>query len=311
MTKKILVTGASGFVGQHLIPWLEQHGHDAIGASRHPGPNTRLLSITGANTDWRIALDNIDVVVHLAGIAHRRHVTATDHQHISVGGCESLIAALRHAPKLKKIIFVSTAKIWGETSGSLADGPWRDSSPPNPPDAYAAAKRQAETVLQQQNQVPVIVLRPPLIYGTGVKGNFGQLLRLCQRGLPLGLPLPLGSIDNRRNFLDVLTLCSAIETIIQNPITDHRCYGLADQAAFSTPGLISHLTAAMAGRLSIVPCPTQLLWLGAKITGKTGLAERLIGNFWLEPTGFRHDFNWQPPRDPFTALTDTAHLFRE
>ena len=308
---KILITGANGFVGQHLAPWLQQRGHDLRLASRTPAHGQFLFHITGPDTDWQAALADSEVVVHLAGIAHRQGVAAQDHQHVTVGSCQSLVAALKHAPNIKKIIFVSTAKIWGETSGSIANGPWTAASPPCPPDAYAAAKWQAEQILQQQDHAPVTILRPPLIYGPGVKANFARLLKICLTGLPGGLPLPLGSVDNRRSLLDVQALASAVEVIITTPPPDHRCYGLADDAPWATPALIRHLRDAMGGRLRLMPCPPTLLSTIAHGLGRGGAADRLLGNFWLDAQAFRDDFAWQPPRPATTALTSTATIFAD
>lgn len=308
----ILITGADGFVGRHLVPVLRERGHHAIPTSQHTRADSRILLLNGLATDWTSALMDVEILVHLAGIAHRHGIDANTHHDITVNSCRALINALPECPKLKKIIFLSTAKVWGDTSG-LLDQAFTDQSPAAPAahDGYAQAKYAAEQILMTQDRVPVIIFRPPLIYGAGVKANFAKLLNICAHGLPGGLPLPLESVHNRRSFLDVEALCDAITHVAAHPISTHKIYGLADQKDWSTSELLRFLTQEIGGRLWLMPCPLILLSGLAKSVGKSQLADQLLGNFRLDCRQFQTDFNWAPPQDAPTAMKKLAHLFRE
>lgn len=307
----ILITGADGFVGRHLVPFLSGKGHQLILTSQHTRPDRRMLLLNGAATDWGSVLDDVNIIIHLAGIAHRQGIDDNVHLDVTAESCRALVTALPQTRKLKKIIFLSTAKIWGETSGASSKGPITDQTPVTPPDGYARAKLAAEQILMAQEQVPVIALRPPLIYGAGVKANFARLMDLCAHGLPGGIPLPLASVNNRRNLLDIDALCHAISTIIDQPAPNHKSYGIADHDAWSTPALLCHLTSAMDGRLRLMSCPPVILSIVARLMGKQGLVDRLMGNFWMQCHDFSADYQWAPPRDSATAFRHLGHLFRE
>jgi nucleoside-diphosphate-sugar epimerase len=248
---KVYVTGAGGFIGRHLVPALEHAGHEV-----------------------QPALAGADVVVHLAGIAHRK-ASAVELQEVNVRLPERLA---RQAPRF---VFMSSVKVHGEQSSR----PFTEAAPLDPRDAYAESKARAEDALRAIAGLKLAVLRPPLVYGPRVKANFLSLMRAVARGWPL----PLASIENRRSLIYVGNLVDAINRCL----TLEGTYLVSDGAPVSTPALCREIAEALGTRARLVPFPSALL------------PEKLAASLEVDDAAFRRA-GWRAPFSRKQGLRATA-----
>jgi len=316
---KVLISGASGFVGRALTPVLITAGHTVVATSRHsgadlPGVVMKKVAGLGPDTDWRAALEGIEAVVHLAARVHIMNDTATDplleNRRINTQGTIKLAEDAALAG-VKRFVFLSTVKVMGEaTTGA----PFCQSDTPSPQDAYAIAKLEAEQALADistRTGMQVVIIRPPLVYGPGVGGNFATLLKVCARGWPL----PLGAVNNRRSLIYVGNLAHAIAECVENPAATGKTYLVRDGEDISTAELITRISAALdhAGlpgrRPQLWPLPPVLLRLAAGLVGKSGAASRLLGDLGVDDGAIRKDLDWTPPFSMVQGLNETANFF--
>jgi len=288
----ILVTGASGFVGRALIPVLEREGPVAT-APRDLPPSFR----------------GITTVVHLAARVHVMRETASDpldaFRRVNLDLTRSL-AETAAASGVKRFIYISTAKVNGEQSGSTC---FRDTDNPQPQDPYARSKWEAEQELARitaSSSMEVVILRPPLIYGPEVKGNFLTLLKLCR----LAPPLPLAAIENRRSLLYLGNLTDAIAAVARAPLRGGcHTHLLADGEALSTPELLRGVSQALGRPCRLFPVPPALLRGAAALLGKKPVIDRLLDSLAIEDSPFRESFSWSPPHSVEAGLAATAAWF--
>ena len=265
----------------------------------HPG--------TARDVDWDALLAGAHAVIHGAGIAHvpLGEDRAARHQlwQVNVRGTRQLARAAARAG-VRRFIFLSSIKAAGEWS--LPGQPLRASDPPRPEDCYGVAKLAGERLLlRQARQHPegmsITIIRPPLVYGPGVKANFAALLKLAASGLPL----PLGSLDNERSFLSVRNLGSAIQAVLAAPDGQGSgVFHLADGAPLSTPALIRAIAAAAGKPARLLPVPPALLGGLARLAGKDGIWQRLAGSLAVDSQPFCQQFGWQPPLTMREALAE-------
>lgn len=301
----LLLTGASGFVGQTVCRHLLAAGWPVIGQSLlHAVPP----GVTAWRCDVRSELDRLEdlpplgAIIHLAGLAHVP-VRRVDRQTVwasNVAPVERLAqwAARRRIP----LIYLSSAKVLGES------GRWDDRARPAPADLYAESKLAAETVLRQVLGPQATVLRPPLMHGPQVKGNFLALLRWAAAGWPL----PLAALDNRRSVLHVDNLAAAIVACLRQPAAcADQTWLISDGEALGMATLFRRLAAGLGrpARLFGVPAPVLRQLAGA--CGRAALAERLTGPFEIDDSGMRAKLIWQPPLSAAAALTATARWYRQ
>lgn len=257
---KVHVTGQGGFVGGALVPALRANGHDIVPA-----------------------IANAQAVIHLAGIAHRR---ATDQELERVNFRLTQRLAEEAASVGAHFVFVSSVKVHGE----ISDSPLRESSPIAPQDAYAASKARAEQALRGIDGLRFAVLRPPLVYGAGVKANFHALMRAIARGWPL----PFASIDNRRSLIYVGNLADALVRCMSAEGT----YLVSDGAATSTPQLCREIGAALDRPARLFPFAPSLLPL------------KLAGSLEVDDSAIRLALGWKPPFSRQAGLQATADWYR-
>lgn len=290
----VLVTGATGFLGQALCPLLTAHGVPVRPAGRSETGDI------GPDTDWRRLLDGVDTVIHLAARAHVMRDRAADplaaFQRVNTAATAALARAATDAG-VKRFIFVSTVKVLGETSDhALTAG-----DPAVPQDPYAVSKWQAEQALEKHaGAFDLVILRPPLVYGPGVRGNFLTLLRAIDRGWPL----PLGGIDNRRSLIHLGNLADAIRAALT---VAPGVYLPSDREDLSTPELIRRLAAALARPGRLIAVPPGLLRAGAKIAGRTAALDRLAGSLTVDGALP----GWAPPHTLAEGFAETAHWYRQ
>lgn len=301
---RILVTGASGFVGRGLVPALVLAGHTVRAAAREatggaPGlaaasapavEPVRLPDLAGA-IDWAPLLDGVDAVVHLAGIAHRSGVDAGDYDRV----IRQATAALAQACAARRLPLVFVSSIGAQT-GSAADHVVREIDPPRPVTAYDRAKLDAEAAVRETAGA-FTILRPPLVYGPGVKGNMALLMRIAAAPWPL----PFGAFTNRRSLVARDNLAGAIAFCLENPATRGETYVVADREALSLAEMITVLRTACGRPARLIAVPPRLIAGLLRATGRAATWDRMGGALVVDP-GKLLATGWQPAVDTRAGL---------
>jgi len=311
---KVLVTGATGFVGRALCPLLLRCGFEVCAAVRGSasaiasGIEPIRINALGPETDWSAATSGCDAVVHLAGLAHVLSKCGADEakriHEVNVEATEHLArAAARY--RVRRFVFISSAKVHGERS---TDRPWTELDAPAPQDPYAHSKWEAEQALQNvanATALKVTILRPPLVYGRGVKANFLRLLNTVDRGLPI----PLGAIRNQRSLIYVGNLADAIVSSLRHSDAANRTFLVADGTDVSTPQLIRCVAAAFGRRARLVNVPVWMLGLAATLLGRRADFDRLAGDFAVDSSAIRRELGWTPPHTFEDGIRVTAEWY--
>jgi nucleoside-diphosphate-sugar epimerase len=244
-------------------------------------------------------------VIHSAGIAHAKNGNNSDNEQyrqVNVGGTEGLAVQAAKAG-IKRFIFISSVKVNGE--GVLR--PYTEKDQPDPKDIYGISKLQAEDALSRiaaETGLQTVILRPPLVYGAGVKANFKQLIELVNRRLPL----PFGGLNNRRSFLYVGNLADAISACIQHPLASGETFLLSDGQDVSTSGLIRMIASGMGRRVVLFSLPPVILKILFRIAGKAETVEKLSGTFLVDASKIRNLLGWKAP---FTMEEGLKHFLQE
>jgi len=306
----VLVTGANGFVGRALCEALAASGRRVKRALRmaQPGrPDDVAVGDIGADTDWRSALEGVSSVVHLAARTHVLRETAADslaeYRRVNLDGTRRLAQEAGRAG-VRRLVFVSSIKVNGE----VTERPFTEDDAPRPEDAYGVSKWEAEQALARvagETGLQVAVLRPPLVYGPEVKGNFLRLMGLVARGTPL----PLASITNRRSLIYVGNLVDAVIKAIDVPAAAGRAYLVSDGDDVSTPDLVRAIARALGVAPRLLPCPPAMLRLGAALTGKRAELARLTGSLQVDGSRARRELGWQPGHTLTQGLAATARWY--
>jgi len=307
-----LVTGANGFVGSALCARLLRDGTAVRGAVRSlssspDGVEAIAMGSLSSETDWTVALEDVEQVVHLAA-----QVPLTDSEtgvqanwyHQANTLCAANLARQCAKHGVKRFIFVSTVKVLGEGK----DEPYRDTELAVPSDAYAISKWEAEQALWQiaaESGMEVVVLRPPLVYGPGVKGNFLRLMQAIDKRWPL----PLGVIQNQRSLIYLGNLVDAIRVCLTHPKAVGKAFLVCDGDDVSTPELIRLVAAALGRRPLLLPVPISWMrWAGAFL-GKNAAVDRLLGSLCVDMTPFREELGWNPPYTIQAGIETTAQWY--
>jgi UDP-glucose 4-epimerase len=303
---KALVTGATGFIGNALCKHLSAHGHQVMRAVRRDATlsgDIVFSEINGA-TDWAEALTGCDAVVHLAARVHVMDDTVQDPLSLYRAiNTEATLNLARQAAQagVKRFVYISSIKVNGEGRNT----PYREADVAAPEDAYAISKWEAEQGLWRiaaDGELEVVILRPPLVYGPGVKANFQQLLRMVERGWPL----PLGAIHNRRSFLYLGNFVDAIRLCIEHPAAAGQTFLLDDGQAVSTPELIRALAHAMGRPARLLAVPVTVLELAGTLLGKRAAVARLAGSLYVDSSAIRSRLGWTPPNTLQQGLAATV-----
>ena len=324
---KCLITGANGFVGKELCAELLRQGYGVRATRRSAqSPSKTRMAVDSASvgmmyeevvigsiddkTDWSTALVGGGVVIHLAARVHVMHDDANnplaEFRRVNVAGTEHL-ARSAAASGVKRLVYVSSIKVNGGVT--RAGKVFTETDEPAPQDPYSISKWEAEQALRrvaQETGLEVVIVRPPLVYGPGVKGNFAQMLDVLTRGVPL----PLASVHNLRslvyvrNLVDVLILCAT------HPAAAGQTYLVSDGEDVSTPELLRQLGVAMEHPARLFPCPPALLKLAGQLTGKAEQVERLLGSLRVDNGKLRSELGWTPPCTLEQGLRETAEWYR-
>ncbi|TMG74043.1 MAG: NAD-dependent epimerase/dehydratase family protein [Betaproteobacteria bacterium] len=308
---RILVTGASGFVGAVLCREFVARGHAVRAAVRREGtpgaapPQLRQVRIPdiAAEFDRRALLDGVDVVVHLAAIAHRSAGSEAELRRVNVDGTVRLAQAA--AGFVRRFVFLSSVKVHGEDSGGGAYG---EADAQRPEDSYGRTKLEAEralTGIAARGGMELVLIRPPLVYGPGVKANFLRLLGWVDSGLPL----PFASVRNRRSLIYLGNLVDAIARCVEHPAA-RGPFLVSDEETVSTPNLVSRIARALGRPARLIPTPPALLRAAGTIAGRRGEIRRLIGNLVVDPSRAHRALDWRPPCTLDQGLAETARWFK-
>lgn len=308
---KVLVTGATGFVGRATCESLASIGHDVRMAVRsQDGLPERSIAIgeIGPQTQWEVALAGCDTVVHLAARVHVMRgdaSNAADFHRINTEGSVRLAVQAARAG-VRRMIYLSSVKVNGESSGARA---LTEIDPPAPTDDYGNSKAEAEKRLKAvalETGLELVILRPPLVYGPGVKANFLKLLRLVDAGMPL----PFSSIDNRRSLLGVGNLAHAIEACLVHPAAANRTFFVSDDHDVSTPGLIREIAIALRKPARLFPFPPALLHAAGRVTGRSEQIARLTDSLQIDVSAIKDALGWRPRDSLRQGLERTIAWFR-
>lgn len=310
---KLLITGGTGFVGQHLVSALIQRNLPyQIGVrgqadnSAHP----KYISVGDINvlTAWSHALEGVTDVVHLAARVHITQETSSDaYAAFRAVNTEGTLNLARHAAAagVRRFVFLSSVKVNGEGSPHA----YRETDTPAPEDAYAVSKWKAEQGLWEisaETGMQMVILRIPLVYGPGVGANFLQLFQTVNKGWPL----PLRGIENRRSLLYVGNLVDAMLVALEHPDAANKLYLLSDGQDVSTSQLVELIAKALHKHPRLFSLPQGMLRAVAGVLGKSSAVDRLLGSLYLDNAKIQQELQWKPPFSMQEGLNETAHVFR-
>jgi nucleoside-diphosphate-sugar epimerase len=312
---RALVTGASGFLGTHLVSRLLELGwavRCAVRAHRDRAPagiEVTVVGNIGPATEWGAALEGAEVVFHLAARAHVladvERTSESDFERVNVLGSARLARCAAEAG-VRRIVYVSTIGVHGDrTDGEELD----ESSEFRPATAYARSKLRGEEALRLESppgSAPAIV-RPPLVYGAGVPGNLRRLLRLVASGVPL----PLASVRNRRSFVAVENLVDALVLCGERQEAAGQAYVVADGDDLSTPELVRALAEGLGVPARLLPAPPVALRLAARLAGRETLYRQLCGSMQVDARKLREGLGWQPRVDARSGLRETGRWYAD
>lgn len=308
---KVLVTGANGLVGRALCSAFDQTEHQVVRAVRTLiTPLEVPVGDLNESIDWSHALgQDTHAVVHLAG-----QVPLTDAAPSIPGDVYSQVNTLGTANLarqsafhgVKRFIFVSTVKVLGEGKSE----PYRDTDLAVPADAYGFSKWEAEQALWQiaaETGMEVVVLRPPLVYGPGVKGNFLRVMQAIYKRRPL----PLGGIQNQRSLIYLGNLIDVIRLCLTHPKAAGKTFLVSDGDDVSTPELVRRIAAALGRRPFLLPLPVSWMQWAGRMLGKQAAVDRLMGSLCVDSSALREDLGWSPPYSMQEGLEVTAQWYRK
>lgn len=307
---KILVTGASGFVGQSLVDTLKQRDISvaAVGQKLRESNADTFFPVPDFTIQkaWQEPLVGCDVVIHLAARVHVMSECSadplTEFRKVNVDGTKCLAEAAARAGT-KRLIYMSSVKVNGEKTTS----PYTELDVPNPQDPYGVSKWEAEQVLHKisaQTDLEVVILRSPLVYGAGVKGNFAQMINVLAKGIPL----PLYSVQNMRSLIYVENLVDALILCATHPSAAGKTYLVSDGEDVSTTKLLARLGEAIGRPARLFYCPPALLQLAGRLAGRSDQVDRVLDSLQVDSSKIRRELSWSPSFSLDDGLKATAKM---
>ncbi|MNG67025.1 UDP-glucose 4-epimerase [compost metagenome] len=317
MNHSVFLTGASGFVGSAVLRRLQADGVPTVATVRGAGASlpapvktVRFESFEEAGT-WGGALEGCEVVIHCAARVHVMNDTEADplsaFRKVNVDGTLAL-ARQAIAAGVKRFIFVSSIKVNGE--GTEPGRPYTADDQPQPQDPYGISKLEAEVALQalaRESGLEVVIIRPVLVYGPGVKANFESMMRWLSKGVPL----PFGALQNSRSLVALDNLVDLVVTCIGHPAAVNEVFLVSDGEDLSTTALLQRMARALGKPARLLPVPAWILSGTANLLGRQALSKRLCGSLQVDIEKTRKVLGWQPPMGVDAALGATARHFQE
>ena len=312
---RVLVTGATGFVARMVIPLLVERGHSVRAVVRRPdipvpqAAETVTIGDIGPSTIWGNALQGMDAVVHLAARVHVMRDRESDplaaFRRVNTAGTRVLAEAAA-AAGVKRLVYLSSVKALADESRPEE---LSEETEPDPHSPYGISKLEAERALAEistRTGLEVVVIRPPLVYGPGVGGNFLRLMQAVDRGIPL----PLGALENRRSLIFVGNLADAIQECLTHPKAAGGRFLVHDGRPMSTAELVRAIAEALGKPARLLPVPPSVLALAARLAGREAMLDRVAGSLVIDDGAIRRALNWRPPCYPAYGLRLTAEWFK-
>jgi nucleoside-diphosphate-sugar epimerase len=311
---RVLVTGATGFVGRALCEILTGKGYvvrAALRADQALPPyiaERAVVGDIGGTTDWGAALTGVELIVHAAARAHRFDDARESSQlyfETNGNGTRRLAQEAAQAG-VRRFVYVSSVKVNGERCAERAFGPL---DAPAPQDAYGLSKWRGESFVAEvaaRSGMGAAIVRPPLVYGPGVRANFLRLLSWVDRGWPL----PFGAVHNRRSLVSVWNLCDLLVGLLTHPAASGSVWMVSDGDDLSTPELVRRIATTMGRRVSLLPVPVAVLRAAAGMVGRAAEMERLCGSLFVDITQTRRELNWSAPVSVDEGLARTVAWYR-
>lgn len=290
MGKKIFLTGATGFIGKYLCKTDRDNLRCAIRINKKISSNDVFIyKDLNNNTDWNNAFDNVEAILHLAGLAHSNSFSESDYNSVNTQGTLKLANDAAKAG-VRRFIFVSSIGV----NGSSTKKPFSYSSEVAPHNIYAKSKLDAEIGLKkiaEETGLELVIVRPTLVYGPNAPGNFGLLTKLVNK-LPL---LPFGLVNNQRSFIAVQNLTDLLLTCAKHPDAAGHTFLASDGESISTKQFINAIAKGLNKSIYQLPVPTSIMRLGAKLIGKQSMAEQLLDNLEVNSSNAFDVMGWKPP----------------
>ncbi|MEM6280046.1 MAG: NAD-dependent epimerase/dehydratase family protein [Verrucomicrobiota bacterium] len=306
---KVLVTGASGFVGSHLVRSLSEKGYEVAGTVR-PG-NTRPIEGSwieaDSNSDFSKILTGFDALVHAAGVAHN---PTSDPDELKVLFAEGnrewtrRLAAAVSESDVRVMIHISSIAAAGKWEAN-GDRGFREEDETEPETDYGRSKREAEPFVAELGEKGKlgVNLRPPLIYGSGTKGNWAKIMALAKTSLPI----PFGSVRNRRSYLGIDNLCDLVGTILEKSdrVEKSGTYHVADDGTYSLQEIIEALRAGLGRRAGLAPFPPGIMRNALAAMGRKKMAEGLFDDLVLDTSAVKEAFDWKPDEETLPSVSES------
>lgn len=306
---RLLITGASGFLGAALCSVLDDYECVVIGRVFIDRYSFFTKFLDNPSEVFEDCLQGIEAIVHCAARVHVMNDTSIDplaeFRKVNVDGTLNL-ARQAAAAGVKRFIFISSIKVNGE--GTTLGQPYTAFDAPSPQDPYGVSKLEAEQGLRQiadETGMEVVIIRPVLVYGPGVKANFRSMMNWVNKGVPL----PLGAIHNRRSLVSLDNLVDLITTCIDHPAAANQTFLVSDGEDLSTSQMLRRMAAALGRPARLLPVPQRWLCAAAGMLGKAAVAQRLCGSLQVDIRHTCETLDWQPPVSVDDGFRRTAHAF--
>ena len=313
---KVLITGSNGFIGQHLVSNLRnEKGISLVLSSRKYVESLSdlaeqfIFSSIDSSTNWGKVLAGVDTVVHLAGIAHdiKLNFKNSDTKYIE-SNIKTTSNLAKQAVKagVKRFVYLSSIKVNGEET--FINKPFMAEDIPDPQDSYAKSKLNAEIALKEISKISdleLVIIRPVLVYGPGVKGNFLNLMKWIKRGIPL----PFALIKNKRDLVSVDNLVNFITICLKHPSAVDQVFLISDNISLSTKNLIKKIARFQKKKIFLLPFPKILLNLVFNLIGRKELSQKLLGSLEVNIQKNINLVGWRPSQDVDEVLKETVEFF--
>lgn len=309
---KILVTGANGFLGSAVTQKLTNENVQIVRAVRDGGPDDVSIGDIDGDTDWGVDLIGVDCIVHCAARVHVMNEVSLEplfeFRRVNVNGTLNLARQAAEAG-VPRFVFISSIKVNGEYT--LPGHPFIADQIPAPIDPYGVSKYEAEIglmALSEKSGMEIVIIRPPLVYGPGVKANFLSMMNWLWRGFPL----PLGGLrKNRRSFIFIDNLVSMITVCINHPAASNQIFLVSDDEDLTTTGLLERMALALGRPSHLIALPSAIITLVSKLVGRPEIAQRLCGSLQVDIKKAKDLLGWEPPFSVDEGLRQTAAYFKK